>query len=84
MNNTDTDNAIWAHHCAPTRSAAGDLPVPGDHVYVHFVNMADNMAIIWFGLVRSSFQDAQDGAPVSEEVIRDIFGVATIPTFSPL
>lgn len=74
MNNEDTDNAIWAHHCAPTRSASGDLPEPGDWVYVHFVNMADNMAVLWFGFVRSSFQDVNDGGPANTIVVHDLFG----------
>lgn len=63
MANTDTDNAIWANHCAPVRTASGDLPEPGDWLYGQFVNSKDFMAFIWFGYVRSSFQEGEKGTP---------------------
>lgn len=50
------DNAVWANHCSPFRDASGDLPEPGDFVYVMFPDEKDPMSILWIGFVRSSFQ----------------------------
>lgn len=79
MANTDTDNAIWAHHCAPTRTASGDLPEPGDWLYGHFVNTKDFMAFIWFGFVRSSFQEGKDGT--DEPVKQNFNAITDSPSF---
>lgn len=60
LQNKSVDNGVWAHHCAPTSTGAGDLPEPGDYVYVMFPDTGNPMAIIWLGFVRSSFQDLLD------------------------
>lgn len=57
LQNKSVDNGVWAHHCAPTRTGAGDLPEPGDYVYVIFPEANNPMAIVWLGHVRSSFQE---------------------------
>jgi hypothetical protein len=62
--NTTIENAVWAHHCAPTRDGAGDLPEPGDYVYVLFPDLSNPMAIVWLGFVRSSFQTTNLGTLV--------------------
>lgn len=69
--NTTIDNAVWAHHCAPTRDGSGSLPEPGDYVYVLFPDPGNPMAIVWLGFVRSSFLRDDDGnvLPGGTEVI---------------
>ena len=62
--NTTIENSVWAHHCAPTRDGAGDLPEPGDYVYVMFPDPSNPMAIVWLGFVRSSFQTTNLGTVV--------------------
>lgn len=57
MNNKSKDNAIWANHCAPVRSASGDLPEPEEFVYVLFPEKRNPMSCLWLGFVRSSFQE---------------------------
>lgn len=64
MKNTTIDNAVWAHHCAPTRDGSGSLPEPGDYVYVLFPDPGNPMAIIWLGFVRSSFLTTNLGTEV--------------------
>lgn len=57
LNNDTYENGVWAHHCSPFRDASGDLPEKYDFVYVMFMNKNDPMSLIWFGFVRSSFQE---------------------------
>lgn len=83
MKNTDIENAVWAHHCAPTRDGAGDLPEPGDFIYVIFPDVTNPMAIIWLGFARSSFQTPSDGTvvvPVTEIDSRTDHDEDLIPT----
>ncbi len=61
LENMSTDNGVWAYHCAPYRSTSGDLPEPGDYIYVLFPNRTDPMNIVWLGYVRSSYQGGVDG-----------------------
>jgi len=74
LNNTDIDNAIWAYHCAPNRSGSGDLPVAGDWIWGQFISPSDFMTFLWFGFVRSSFQDGQDAETKPPDAIFDLFG----------
>ena len=53
MSNTSPDNGIWANNCAASRFMTGDIPEPGDFVYVMFLNPNDPMACIWLGWVRT-------------------------------
>jgi len=67
LENKVIDNGIWANHCSPFRSASGDLPEPGEFVYVVFPNRFDPMSIIWMGFVRGSYQDGDNGALVVKQ-----------------
>lgn len=64
MKNTTIDNAVWAHHCAPTRDGSGSLPEQGDYVYVLFPDPGNPMAIVWLGFVKSSFLTTNLGTEV--------------------
>lgn len=57
MANKDISNAVWANHCSPFRGASGDLPEPGDFLYVMFPDEKDPMSILWMGFVQYSFQE---------------------------
>ncbi len=63
-----TANAVWAHHCAPTRDASGDLPEEDDFIYVEFPNPDDSQYVLWKGFVRSSYQK---GRSKTEDIIYD-------------
>lgn len=80
VNNETFENAIWAHHCSPFRNGAGDLPEIGDFLWGMFANENDFMMFVWFGFVRSSFQDGLDGTKVVAEALTDIFGAEIIGT----
>lgn len=73
IEDTSLKNAIWANHCAPFRDSAGDLPEPGDYIYVMFPNDVDFMSVIWLGFVKSSFQGGSGGTKV-EKPTQDRFG----------
>lgn len=64
--NETFENAVWMHHCAPFRDASGDLPEPGDYVWVLFPQERDPMTIVWLGYVRSSFQEDVEGEGYTE------------------
>lgn len=49
------DYGIWALSCSPFRKG-GDLPLPGDFVWILFPNINDPMMIVWVGFVRGSIQ----------------------------
>ncbi len=51
MENESDDNAIWAQHCAPSKSSSGEIPDVGDFVYVMFIQ-GDPMNAIWLGWCR--------------------------------
>ncbi len=73
LENKSTDNGVWANHVAPIRDASGDLPELGDYVYVTFPDKTNPQSILWWGFVRSSYQDGVDGTsttvkPVHKEV----------------
>ena len=77
LHNVDNDipiNAVWAHHCAPMRTGAGDLPEKDDYIYVMFPDATDPMSILWLGFVRSSYQETTPVAPatVAEIVHSDV------------
>ena len=74
MNNKTLENAVWAHHCSPYKNSSGDLPEPGDYVWVLFPSIKNPMFIVWIGFVISSFQNENKGTPVPEEPEYDIFG----------
>lgn len=64
--NDTIENGVWAHHCASTRSGAGDFPEKGDVLYVVFPNIKDPMHIIWLGFARSSYQTEIEGTEFIE------------------
>lgn len=56
MENTSLDNAIWAERCAPFKMASGDLPDPGDYVWVLFPDSRNPMTVVWLGWVRGNIK----------------------------
>ena len=52
MENTNKENAMWAQHCAPSKSCSGEVPDKDDYVYVMFLGN-NPMSPIWLGWVRS-------------------------------
>ena len=51
------DWGIWANCCSTTRSG-GDIPEPGDYVYVSFPDPSDPMFLLWLGFVVGTHQDS--------------------------
>ena len=81
--NKSIENSIWAYHCAPFKSSSGDLPDPGDYVWVLFPNERDPMTVVWLGYVRSSFQEdlVGDGFETPEEP-DSIVGLNDLPFYN--
>ncbi len=66
------ENAVWAHHCSPTRDACGELPEEDDYIYVIFPNEEDPMYILWIGFVRSSYQEGREKTAVEETEYKEL------------
>lgn len=53
MKNEDEEYGCWVNHCAPSKSASGDIPDIDDWVYVMFLDKQDPMSGVYIGWVRT-------------------------------
>lgn len=54
MSVEDPEYGIWSMHCAPSKSASGEIPDVDDWLYVLFPDKTDPNLCLWIGWVRSS------------------------------